>query len=120
MAGPTLVWLHSSPYNSSRAREALDYLLALAAVEQPAQLLLTGPAVVLLQPHADFSQSLQLKDCSKQLGLLPLYELPAPWVCQHSLARYLPDAAVLAYDCSLLAEPDWQQQLSHFSQVVSF
>ena len=119
MSQATLIWLQSSPYNSSAAREALDYTLALAAVDSPVQLLLSGPAVCLLQAPADMG-ALQLKDCSKLLGLFELYELPAPLVCQHSLALYLPEPWQLSYPCTLLSKVQMTEQLAFFRQIITF
>ncbi|MCC5827494.1 DsrE family protein [Alkalimonas sp.] len=119
MSHATLIWLQSSPYNSSAAREALDYILALAAVDCPAQLLLSGPAVCLLQPHTDFSSALQLKDCSKLLGLFELYDLPAPLVCQESLNRYQPEPGQLNQAITRLSKQQLTEQLARFRHVAT-
>lgn len=120
MSQPTLIWLQSSPYNSSAAREALDYTLALAAVDCPVQLLLSGPAVCLLLPNNDFSAALQLKDCSKLLGLLPLYDLAAPLVCQDSLHQYQIDPKQLHHAITGLSRQQLAERLALFQQVVTF
>ncbi|SEA26579.1 DsrE family protein [Alkalimonas amylolytica] len=119
MSYSTLIWLQSSPYNSSAAREALDYILALAAVDCPAQLLLSGPAVCLLQPHADVSAALQLKDCSKLLGLFELYDLPVPLVCQDSLNQYQPEPGQLNQAITLLSKQQITERLARFQHVVT-
>lgn len=120
MATSILVWLQSSPFNNQQAREALDYTLAMAAVEHQVQLLLSGPAVLMLLPHKDVASSLLLKDTSKAIGLFELYDIPAPIVTQHCLQQYQLDVANFAYQTTLIASEQLPDLLSGYQQIVRF
>lgn len=120
MTTSILVWLDSSPFNNPQAREALNYALAMAAVEHQVQLLLTGPAVLLLLPHKDTASSLQLKDMSKAIGLFELYDMAAPLVTEHDLKHYQLTADALAYDVRVLSTEQLHSELPHYPHVVRF
>ncbi|MDP4537193.1 DsrE family protein [Alkalimonas collagenimarina] len=120
MTTSILVWLDSSPFNRPQAREALDYALAMAAVEHQVQLLLTGPAVLLLLPHKDIASRLQLKDMSKAIGLFELYDIAAPIVTEPDLALYQLTADALAYDVRVLSTGQLHSQLPHYQHIVRF
>ncbi|MCH8539007.1 MAG: DsrE family protein [Alkalimonas sp.] len=120
MAASILVWLDSSPFNNQQAREALDYTLALAAVDHQVQLLLTGPAVMLLLPHQDVATQLQLKDMSKAIGLFELYEVPPPMVTDQALQHYRLEAQQLAYTADIIAEKQLTALVSGYQHIVRF
>lgn len=75
-----------SPFNSSHGREALDLLLALAAVEHSVSVLFSGDAVYQLlatQQHADF----KLKAYPQSFKLFTLYDIEQVYVCQQALEK---------------------------------
>jgi len=81
-----LVLQHHSPFSSSHGREALDMLLALAAVEHNVSVLFRGDAVYQLmstQEHPDF----KLKAYPRSFKLFPLYDIDNIYVCQHALTK---------------------------------
>lgn len=74
-----------SPYNSAKAREALDLILALAAVEHQVSVVFTDDAVY--QLLASSQSSVALKTFQKSFGLFGLYDIENCLVCADSLAR---------------------------------
>lgn len=94
-----LIQTHS-PYNSAKAREALDLILALAAVEHQVSVIFTDDAVYQLLT-SDQSPTV-LKTFQKSFGLFSLYDIENCLVCADSLARRglseitLPNGFVLA------------------------
>lgn len=79
-----LIQTHS-PYNSANAREALDLILALAAVEHHVSVVFTEDAVYQLLPSNHSSPV--LKTFQKSFGLFGLYDIENCLVCADSLAR---------------------------------
>ncbi len=81
-----LVLQQHSPFNSSKGREALDMVLALAAVEHNVSILFSADAVYQLLAsldHADF----MLKTYPRSFKLFTLYDIEQVYVCQQSLAQ---------------------------------
>ena len=79
-----LVLQQHSTFNSSHGREALDLVLALAAVEHNVSVLFRGDAVYQLlstNDHTDF----KLKAYPRSFKLFSLYDIEQVYVCLESL-----------------------------------
>ena len=74
-----LVILSTSPYQSSRLRDGMDYCLAAGSFEQNIQLLLLGEASQILLPNQDLPL-LQQKNLPKLISAFPLYGIDSIYV----------------------------------------
>ena len=95
-----LVLQQHSPFNSSHGREALDLVLALAAVEHNVSVLFRGDAVYQLlstADHADFT----LKAYPRSFKLFSLYDVEQVFVCATSLG----ERGIKPEQLALAAEP---------------
>ncbi|GHG66386.1 hypothetical protein GCM10010919_14030 [Alishewanella longhuensis] len=72
------------PFNQGKARESLDLILALAAVDHQLSIIFTGDAVYQLLP-LNTQSSQPLKAFQKSFGLFALYEIEHCLVCAASL-----------------------------------
>lgn len=120
MATSILIWIHSSPFNSSAAREALDYAFAMAAVDHQVHVLLSGPAVLVLLPHQQLATNLHLKDFTKAMGLFALYDMPAPLVSAECRQQYQLDNSQLTSVAKVISTAQLTLLLSDYQHVVSF
>jgi tRNA 2-thiouridine synthesizing protein C len=68
----TLVILSSSPYGSSQAKEALDFVLAAGTFEQNISFLLQGDGCYLLNSKQN-PDGIQQKNISQMIKALPIY-----------------------------------------------
>ena len=82
-----LVIIRHSPYGSSLGRAALDTALAMAAFEQPVDILFMGDGVAQLLPQQD-SSAIGVKNIGKLLGSLPLYGIDFAYAEGSSLQRF--------------------------------
>lgn len=73
------------PFNQAKARESLDLILALAAVDHQLTVIFSGDAVYQLLPVKSDSDA-PLKTFQKSFGLFALYEIEHCLVCAASLA----------------------------------
>lgn len=87
-----LVVVRRTPYGSSLARTALDAALAMAAFEQPVQLLFLGEGVLQLVPD-QHSQSVGARNMSGLLASLPMYDIETVYADEASALRYGLDLA---------------------------
>lgn len=74
-----------SPFNQAKARESLDLILALAAVDYTISILFADAGVYQLLPPDTRSGS-PLKVFQKSFGLFQLYDINNCFVCSASLA----------------------------------
>lgn len=81
-----LVIQRHAPFNSSHGREALDLLLALAAVEHQVSVLFSADAVYQLLPTTD-QPDIKLKAYPRSFKLFALYDIDQVYVCQESLLQ---------------------------------
>lgn len=72
------------PFNQAKARESLDLILALAALDYPLSVIFSGDAVYQLVP-LDTQKAQPLKAFQKSFGLFALYEIEHCLVCATSL-----------------------------------
>lgn len=86
MSSPSrlLVVLNSSPYQSARARDALDVVLTAAAFEVPVALLFCGDATYQLLRDQE-PEAAGHKDLSATLPVLPLYDVQNLYAEQSAL-----------------------------------
>lgn len=88
----TLLVLSEAPHISSRSRERLDLLLALAAGDWPVTVVFVDAGVLLLAPPAGPAE---LQDYPAGLGMLPLFGVDEVWAERGALQRYgLADTAL--------------------------
>lgn len=80
-----LVILRSSAFLDSKAREAQDMAMALAAIELPVDLLYLGEAVLQLLP---LTGTTACKDFTVAQKLFPLYDIGNIYVCAKALQQY--------------------------------
>lgn len=88
-----LLILQQSPYQSSLAREALDFALASAAFEQKVSLLFLADGVFqLLKSQAAVAGK---KSIEKTLAGLELFDIEEVYACEDSLSHRAIDASML-------------------------
>lgn len=104
------------PFNQGKARESLDLILALAAVDHQLSVIFTGDAVYQLMPPATHSTQ-PLKAFQKGFGLFTLYEIEPCLVCASSLTARglsglsLPDGFIAASQAEIKAALASAQQI---------
>lgn len=96
-----LVVIRHSPYGSSLGRAALDTALAMAAFEQPLDILFMGDGVSQLLPGQD-SQAIGVKNIGKLLGSLPLYGIEFAYADAAGVERFGLDPALAPVPLKLL------------------
>lgn len=99
-----LVIIRHSPYGSSLGRAALDTALAMAAFEQPVDILFMGDGVAQLLPEQD-SNAIGVKNIGKLLGSLPLYGIDFAYADSSSLQRFGLDPAKAPVPLKVLDGP---------------
>src|SRR5690606_21057609 len=112
-----LVVQRHSPFNSSKGREALDLLLALAAVEHNVSLLFSDDAVYQLLPTLD-QPDFKLKAYPRSFKLFALYDIEQVYVCQQSLTERGLDASRLLINVAVLDKPGIAQLFGRQHQVI--
>lgn len=96
------------PFNQAKARESLDLILALAAVDYSLSIIFSGDAVYQLLPP-NTSNNFPVKAVQKSFGLFALYDIENCLVCATSLqARgltglHLPQGFVVASEAEIKA-----------------
>ncbi len=107
-----------APYNSSHGREALDLLLALAAVEHQVSVLFSGDAVYQLLATAE-QADFKLKAYTRSFKLFALYDIGQVYVCQASLEQrhILPAELSIAARC--VNATQIQQLINTQHQVIT-
>jgi len=76
--------LQQSPYQSTLAREALDFALASAAFDQQVELLYVDDGVYQLLAQQESLNTFAQKNIEKTLQSLSLYEIETVNICQAS------------------------------------
>ena len=118
MRNVLLVQQHS-PFNSSHGREALDLVLALAAVEHNVSMLFRGDAVYQLlstSEHTDF----KLKAYMRSFKLFSLYDVEQIYVCIASLRTRGITPEQLTYAAQPLEQDAVMALIAEQHQVVTF
>ncbi len=115
----TLVIVRHSPYGSSLGRTSLDAALALAAFEQPVEVLFMGDGVLQLLPDQD-SAAIGVKSIGKLLGSLPLYEIPSVYVDADAAGRYRLDLSLAPLPCEPLDPEGIRQLMTSSTHLLAF
>ena len=113
-----LVLQQHSPFNSHHGREALDLVLALAAVEHNVSVLFRADAVYQLlatSDHTDF----KLKTFTRSFKLFSLYDVERVYVCEASLRARGISPEQLTFAAQPLAQHDIVKLLNKQHQVVT-
>ncbi|MDP2713219.1 sulfurtransferase complex subunit TusC [Rheinheimera sp.] len=113
-----LVLQRHSPFNSSNGREALDLILALAAVEHNVSVLFSGDAVYQLLPTAD-QADFKLKAYPRSFKLFGLYDIDQVYVCHQALTERGIDANALSIGVTVLDKDAIGQLLHKQHQVIT-
>ena len=115
----TLIIIRHSPYGSALAKASLDVVLANAAFEQAVDLLFVGDGVLQLLPDQDTS-AIGVRNISRQLGSLPLYDIHRVYVDARAAADYQLTAASSAVELHLLDAGQMQQLMVAYDHLLSF
>ena len=113
-----LVLQQHSPFNNHHGREALDLVLALAAVEHNVSVLFQGDAVYQLLPtaeHTDF----RLKAYTRSFKLFSLYDVEQVYVCKASLSSRGITPEQLAFAVQPLTQDEIANLFTAQHQVVT-
>lgn len=113
-----LFQLRHSPYHSPLAREALDMALAFAAFDQHIQLLFSGDGVYQLVKGQN-TQNAGVKNISKTLDALAMYDINDVYVCHDALSRRGLTLADLSLPAKALDAAAISQLLHQADKVVS-
>jgi len=115
----TLVVIRHSPYGSTLGRTALDAALAMAAFEQPVEVLFMGDGVLQLLP-AQASEAIGLKSVGKLLGSLPLYEIASAYVDADAAKRYQLDLTLTPLPCESLDRAGIRRLMTASDHLLAF
>ena len=97
----SLVVVRHTPYGSSLGRAALDAALAMAAFDQPVDILFMGDGVLHLLPGQD-SRAIGVKNIGKLLASMPLYEVASVYVEAAAVEHYGLDLTLAPLPCEKL------------------
>ncbi|MBU1309652.1 MAG: sulfurtransferase complex subunit TusC [Gammaproteobacteria bacterium] len=106
-----------APFNSSHGREALDLLLAMAAVEHQVSVLFSADAVYQLLPTQE-QAAFRLKAYPRSFKLFALYDIDQVYVCQASLLQRNIQPSQLSINAQLVDAAQIQQLISQQHQVI--
>lgn len=106
-----------SPFNNSHGREALDMLLALAAVEHQISILFSADAIYQLLP-VEQQPEVKLKIYPRSFKLFGLYDIEQVFVCQTSLLQRNIQPAQLNIAVKVLSPEQIQQLIAQQQQVI--
>jgi len=107
-----------SPYGNSLARAGLDAALAIAAFDQPVEIVFTGDGVLNLITDQQ-SDTLGVKNIGKLLSSLPLYDIECVHADSESLQYYGLDATRLVVPVRALDRAQLHALLSRAGHLVS-
>lgn len=106
-----------SPFINSSGREALDLMLALAAVEHQLSVIFSGDAVYQLLA-VNQSSDFALKRYQQGFKLFGLYDIERIYVCQQSLQQRQLDSNALSLAAKPLSAVQIQQLLASQHQIM--
>ncbi|SNY42423.1 tRNA 2-thiouridine synthesizing protein C [Arsukibacterium tuosuense] len=106
-----------SPFNHGAGREALDLILALAAVEHQLTVIFSGDAVYQLLT-VNQTSDFPLKRYQQSFKLFGLYDIEQIYVCQQSLQQRQLDSADFALNAKQVSPEQLQQLLASQQQIV--
>lgn len=111
------VLVTSLPLDGIAARESLDLIFALAAVDHQVSVIFSGDAVYQLV-KADDSANLMVKDFRRSFKLFELYDIEQLYVCAESLRRRQLQANALVLDMQPLESAELSQLFSTQQHVI--
>lgn len=112
-----VIVLRQSPYGGSLARASVDLALAMGAFEQNYDLLFMGAGVLQLIQQQD-SEQIGVKNISRILSSLPLYDLESVYVDAKSLQRYGLSESDLVLPVILLKDAELASFLSDSDHLI--
>lgn len=113
----SVIVLRHSPYGSSLARASVDLALAMGAFEQHYDLLFMGAGVLQLIQKQD-SEQIGVKNISRILSSLPLYDMDSVYVDAQSLQRYGLSESDLVLPVILLKDAELAGFLSDSDHLI--
>ncbi len=105
------------PFHGPAARESLDLIFALAAVDHQVSVIFSEDAVCKLV-KADDSAELMVKDFRRSFKLFELYDIEHLYVCTESLRQRQLDASALVLDLQPLESAELSQLLYTQHHVI--
>jgi tRNA 2-thiouridine synthesizing protein C len=111
------VLVTSLPLHGIAARESLDLIFALAAVDHQVSVIFSGDAVYQLV-KADDSAELMVKDFRRSFKLFELYDIEDLYICAESLQQRQLQANALVLDVQPLESSELSQLLSMQHHVI--
>jgi tRNA 2-thiouridine synthesizing protein C len=105
------------PFNQAKARESLDLILALAAVDHQLSVIFSDDAVYQLLPANNDSEA-PLKAFQKSFGLFALYEIEHCLVCAASLAARGLSGLSLPAGFLIASETELKAALASAQQII--
>lgn len=105
------------PLQNIEARESMDLIFALAAVDHQVSVIFSGDAVYQLL-KADDSAELMVKDFRRSFKLFELYEIDQLYVCAESLKQRYLRVAELTLDLQPLESSELSQLLYTQQHVI--
>ena len=107
-----------SPFNYSYGREALDMVLALAAIEHSVSILFCDDAVYQLLPTVD-QPDFGLKPYPRSFKLFSLYDIEQVYACLESVTARGLKPELFSINITLLTRADIVALLSAQHQVIT-
>ncbi|MBM6549591.1 DsrE family protein [Marinomonas ostreistagni] len=112
----TLIYLSSSPYQSTAAKEALDLALVLGTFEQPVSLCVTGDALAILSDGQAPSQR-HGKHLFKLLDGLEFYDIENVYVRDSEISQL---SSPLWSGVQALSDEQWHTMLQQPAAIYRF
>jgi tRNA 2-thiouridine synthesizing protein C len=113
-----LVIQRQPPFNSAKARESLDLVLALAAVDHQVSILFSADAVFQLMPVAA-DTGIPLKPFNRSFSLFAIYDIEQLYVCQQSMQQRGLRLEQLLPGVQALSATDINKLISRQQQVIN-
>lgn len=105
------------PFDGIAARESLDLIFALAAVDHQVSVIFSDDAVYQLV-KADDSAELMVKDFRRSFKLFELYDIEQLYICAESLRQRQLQASALVLDLQVLESAEFSQLLYTQHHVI--
>lgn len=106
-----------SPFTTGKGREALDMILALAAVEHTLSVFFCGDAVYQLLPLSN-ADNFPVKAYPRSFKLFALYDVEHLYVCKQSLAARQLSAEQLSLPVELVDQQQIRLLLSDQQHII--
>ncbi|MCB1679949.1 MAG: sulfurtransferase complex subunit TusC [Halioglobus sp.] len=114
-----LVVVRRAPYGASLARTAIETALAVAAFEQPVDILFMGDGVLQLLGQQD-SQASGSRNMGRLLASLPLYDIEAVYVDGQAAAAYGVDLANSPVAATALTPAQVRELMDRCDKLLGF